>query len=485
MKLADLLQAWVAAVPDCNILGLENDSRKVKPGDLFFAYPGAAADGRLFMQQAVDAGASAVVYEPTNLPPSFALPPHIPCLPLPGLDKKLAVIAAFFYQYAGDSLTITGITGTNGKTTIAYQLAQAYQLLGEKSAYIGTLGQGQVDALQLLNNTTPDALCLQSLLNQFKQKGLKHVCMEVSSHALSQNRVECINFTQAVYTNLSHEHLDYHQTMTAYADAKAKLFAKASLKTAIINQDDAYAHQMIAALPPTCQKITYGLKNTANVYATNIQYTMLGSDFEVISPWGNHHIQVKLLGAFNVYNSLAVFASLMARDEFSAVQVVPMMRRLNASPGRMEVVAQEPCVIVDYAHTPDALENVLIALKQLKKGRLCVVFGCGGDRDKGKRPMMGKIASQHADFVLVTSDNPRTENPENIIADIAKGLDASVQSLQIVDRKQAIQKALSISSKNDIILIAGKGHEAYQQIGKQRFVFSDQEVVSELLNKSS
>ena len=481
MKLSDLLSPWCKAIiPDCTISGLHNDSRQIKPGYLFFAYPGIVADGRLHCQQAILSGAVAVVYEPEALPESFVFSNQAVYVPVSQLASKLAAIASRFYDYPTRALTVTGVTGTNGKTTIAYQLAQAYAALGSKAAYIGTLGQGDVSALQPVGNTTPDALCLQHLFYDYKCHDVKHVCMEVSSHALVQQRVASIDFTQAIYTNLSHEHLDYHQTIEAYAQAKSLLFAVPTLKYAVINHDDAYAALMVAKLPATCKKLTYGLNDGADVRAHNLNITMAGSTFDVTSPWGLYSVRVKVLGAFNVYNSLAVFASLMA-DGYPVEDVVNVMAHLNASPGRMELVAQEPCVIVDYAHTPDALENVLSTLSELKQGRLWVVFGCGGDRDKTKRPMMGRIADQYADHVIITSDNPRSEDPVKIIEDIAAGTIDPSGITKIIDRKQAIHDALSRADKLDIILIAGKGHEDYQQIGQERFVFSDQDVVRKAL----
>jgi UDP-N-acetylmuramoyl-L-alanyl-D-glutamate--2,6-diaminopimelate ligase len=481
MKLTELLRPWVTqALSECDILGLQNDSRNVKPGYLFIAYPGEAADGRLFIEQAIRAGASAIVYESEHLPLTVSLPTTIPCVPVVDLVKKLSAIASRFYGYPTRALSVTGVTGTNGKTTIAYQLAQAYGLLGEKAAYIGTLGQGDVQALQPLLNTTPDALCLQALLDEYQHAGVRQLCMEVSSHALSQGRVENIDFSCAIYTNLSHDHLDYHHTMQAYAAAKAGLFAMPTLKSAVINRDDAFSEQMIERLLPTCRKLTYGLQPGCDVQAVKWQTSMIGSTMDIVSPWGRHHVRVNLLGKFNIYNSLAVFTSLLAQG-IPVEQVVDVMSQLVASPGRMEVVSQEPCVIVDYAHTPDALENVLTTLQTLKQGRLGVVFGCGGDRDKTKRPIMGRIASQYADFSIVTSDNPRTEDPVQIVNDVAAGLLPEAQTIKIIDREEAIQYALNMAGPRDIVLIAGKGHESYQQIGTQRFNFSDQNVVRKLL----
>lgn len=479
MKLTELLAPWIPILlPDVTITSLENDSRVVRPGALFFAYPGALADGRLFMEQAIARGAAAIVYEPAGCP--ISLPKTCPVVPLENLSRVLGAIASRFYGSPSKKLSVTGVTGTNGKTTIAHQLAEAYGLLGQRSAYIGTLGQGEVGALQALSNTTPDALALQRYLYEFHQRGIKQVCMEVSSHALCQGRVDKIDFYSAIYTNLSHEHLDFHQTMDAYAEAKSTLFATPSLKCAIINQDDAYRLRMLEKISTTTRPITYGLHNPCDVRAMRWQISLTGTTLSVSSPWGSYDLAVKVLGTFNVYNTLAVFSSLLA-SEVAPADALAVMFQLHASPGRMEVVSKSPCVIVDYAHTPDALENVLTTLTQLKQGRLAVVMGCGGDRDRAKRPMMGRIASQYADLVMITNDNPRTEDPAVIAKEIQQGLKPGVVARVQLDRAKAIEEALHSMGPTDILLIAGKGHEAYQLIGKERFDFSDQAVVRELV----
>jgi len=463
---------------DCDIRGLHNDSREIGKDYLFFAYPGAATDGRLYCQQAVDAGANAIIYDPKDW---FAtLPDGVPCIAFPDLVQHLAAIANRFYGQPDQAMTVTGVTGTNGKTTIAYQLAQAHELLGHHAAYIGTLGQGEVNSLQILANTTPDALCLQNLLHEYQQKNIKQVCIEVSSHALSQQRVECIAFEQAIFTNLTHDHLDYHQTMDAYAAAKATLFACSTLKYAIVNNDASYADLMISAINKSCQLITYGLAENTDVRALSWDVSLNGTVIEVDSPWGKHQITITALGFFNIYNALAVFSSLMVSG-YDVERVLEIMPKLKAAPGRMEIVSQNPYAIVDYAHTPDALENVLSTLNKVKKDKIIVVFGCGGDRDKTKRPIMGRIASQYADIAIITSDNPRSEDPEQIISDIEQGIDERNTSIcKITDRQQAIAKAMSLANANDIILVAGKGHESYQQIGKIKHEFSDQAEIRKL-----
>jgi UDP-N-acetylmuramoyl-L-alanyl-D-glutamate--2,6-diaminopimelate ligase len=431
------------------------------------------------MEKAVSSGALAIAYEPNNEPTSYTLPTHVPCIPITNLAQHLGSIAQTFYNDPSRLLDVIGVTGTNGKTTIAYQLAQAHTLLQEKAAYIGTIGQGEVHNLQPLNNTTPDALCLQSMLHYYSSLGIRHVCMEVSSHALSQHRVDGIAFKQALFTNLTLDHLDYHHTMEAYADAKAQLFSNEHLKWAIINQDDEYSNRMVQVLKPHVKRISYGMKDNCDVKVIQWHTDIQGTVMTVSSPWGTHQIAIKALGQFNIYNALAVFSSLMVSG-YPIEQVIKVMAELRAAPGRMEIVAQSPYVLVDYAHTPDALENVLTTLNALKKGDLWVIFGCGGDRDKTKRPMMGKAASLYADKIVVTSDNPRSEAPEQIIEEIIDGIPQLIPIKKIVKREEAIAYALENAHEEDIILIAGKGHEAYQQIGSTKYSFSDQDVVKKL-----
>lgn len=481
MELTKLLKPWIKQdIKNCELKDIKNDSRQVGAGDLFIAYPGSAADGRLYIDKAIHAGAVAVAYEPENMPEAVNLSESIPCIPVPQLAEQLAEIAKRFYQDPTKSLIVTGITGTNGKTTIAYQLAQAHELLGQPSAYIGTIGQGNVNHLSPLDNTTPDALCLQRLLAQYREQGLKQICMEISSHALSQHRVDGIDFNQALFTNLTLDHLDYHHTMQAYGEAKAMLFAREELQWAIINQDDEYQQLISNATKSSVKKITYGMRQACDVKAVEWHIDLNGTAIEVHSPWGIHQLKIQALGQFNIYNSLAVFSSLMVSG-YPVDRVVDVMSRLKAAPGRMEVVANSPYVLVDYAHTPDALENVLTTLNQLKKGQLWVIFGCGGDRDKTKRPIMGKAASNYADQIVITSDNPRSENPEVIMTQIAEGIPASASVTKLINREEAIAHALNCADQNDIILIAGKGHEAYQQIGSKKLIFSDQEVVKRLV----
>lgn len=482
MKLNTLLNPWIACdLPAINILGIHNDSRKVSQGFLFCAYPGNLTDGRLYIEHALNAGATAVVYDPEN----YSVPSHlsnVPLIPFPNLAQTLAALANRFYDEPSQKLQVTGVTGTNGKTTIAYQLAQAHQRLGHKSAYIGTIGQGNPAELKPLENTTPDGIFLQSLINQYAKDAVEQVCLEVSSHALAQKRVDRINFDQAIFTNLTLDHLDYHQTMDAYAQAKAQLFTYPSLKFAIINQDDPYSQFMASHLPPSCTCLTYGIKKSSDVQVIDWNVSMAGMLVHLKSPWGEAKLELNALGYFNVYNALAIFTSLLAWG-YPLNEVTQAIKSLKPAAGRMEVVSQNPCVVVDFAHSPDALENVLKTLKSLKENRLIVVFGCGGDRDKSKRPIMGNIAMNYADIAIITSDNPRTEDPDQIIKEIAQGISTSnTPYYQVVNRREAIQQAIALANDNDIILIAGKGHESYQQIGHTKYPFSDQLIVKEIIN---
>lgn len=465
------------ALKELSIRDLQNDSREIKPGDVFLAYPGGAFDGRDFIPNAIKAGAKAVIYEPRALKSPIAVDYQpIPMIPYEGLGEKLGELAKVFYHVPKDALDIVGITGTNGKTTIAYLLAQAYNLLGTEAAYLGTLGAGVLQKIKPMLNTTPDALYVQRFLHQCFTGGVKQVAMEVSSHALCMHRVDEVPFTQAVYTNLSHEHLDFHKTIDAYAEAKSKLFAYSSLESVVINTDDAYASCMIEVVNSHVNRFTYGVLKPADIMAKNIKLHAAGSIFDAKTPWGDLHCEISLLGRFNIYNTLAVIGSLLARG-LTTLQVESVLPKLAASPGRMEQVSSAPIVLVDYAHTPDALEKALSTLNELKAaGRLIVVFGCGGDRDTTKRPLMGEVAAKLADVLIVTSDNPRTEEPLGIIKDITKNL-THQNILTLESREAAILKALEVADERDIILIAGKGHESYQEIGTTRIPFSDQDIV--------
>ncbi|OGV28096.1 MAG: UDP-N-acetylmuramoyl-L-alanyl-D-glutamate--2,6-diaminopimelate ligase [Legionellales bacterium RIFCSPHIGHO2_12_FULL_37_14] len=470
MKLSFLVKPWCIDIKgDCEVTGLCNDSRQLKKGDVFLAYKGAISDGRQYIDAAMQKGAAAIIYEPQGFKPNI----KIPMVAMESIFARLGLIAARFYANPSKKLNIIGVTGTTGKTTVAYLLAQAFNLLGEKAIYLGTLGYGEPFSLTSLVNTTPDGLYLQKIFADCVVKGVKNVCMEVSSHALYEDRVSGVNISTAIFTNLSHEHLDFHKTMQAYKEAKAKLFAEPKLQNVILNADDEVSKFMADRVnSPQAKIITFGIKNSATVSASEISCKPHSVSF-VLNATGKVRCNAPLVGLFNVANLLAVASTLFA-NKISLSSVQSVLTKLKSAPGRFELVAENPTVIVDYAHKPVALENVLKTLKDLYKERIILVFGCGGDRDKLKRPQMGKIASQYADLIILTNDNPRTENAEEIIKQIKAGIKNSATVIEILNRKAAIQKALALANKNDVILIAGKGHETYQEIGHARINFSDQ-----------
>lgn len=485
MRLRKLLKDLVDPnFDDIEILDISNDSREIKKGTLFFAYPGSLTDGRNYIDSAIMHGAAAIIFDDYNF--NISKKYTVPVIPIHNLKNKLADIAARYYSYPTKSLKTIGVTGTNGKTTVAYQLAKAYDLLGMKSAYIGTIGQGTVDSLKPILNTTPDGILLQKLFYEYSKANVKQVCMEVSSHALVEGRVDSINFQQAIYTNLSHEHLDFHHSMQEYALAKAKLFSVNSLQNVVINGDDAYSEFMLKACPRSVLKKTYSLKKKSDYQATNCSIGLEGSYFTVKYDSKEIKLRINSIGTFNIYNSLAIFASLIYY-EYHIADIVDAIQNLEPVNGRMELVAKSPFVFIDYSHTPDALENALCSLVNIRQksnnqGKIWVIFGCGGDRDTLKRPLMGKVACKYADEIIITSDNPRTEDPEKIIYDVSQGLELDKNIYKIINRKEAILFAISKAAKDDTILIAGKGHEDYQIIGRDKFDFSDKEIVRSALN---
>jgi UDP-N-acetylmuramoyl-L-alanyl-D-glutamate--2,6-diaminopimelate ligase len=483
MQLSELLKPWIANIDESILItGIQSDSRKVKVGDCFFALKGVFEYGQKYIDEAIQNGAVAVIYEahmPLNL--------SIPSFHLPALAQNLGKIACRFYDYPAKQLNAIGVTGTNGKTTIAYLLTQAYTQLADKAFYIGTLGVGPVGAIHETGMTTPGPIDLQRMCHEYSSQAYQQLVMEVSSHALDQYRIDGIPFKQAIFTNLTHDHLDYHGTMDAYAKAKARLFSWPNLETIIVNADDPMHALMLKNVTPQAKIYRTAIYHPADIKVISQSWSLNGMHLDLQTPWGNAHLESSLLGEFNVYNILAVFTSLMDNG-FSLSAVQSIIANLKPPPGRMEVVSKKPLVIVDYAHTPAALENVLLTLKHFQSktqaGALWVVFGCGGDRDPYKRPEMGKIAENLADSIVITSDNPRTEAPLSIINQVLKGIRFPNQVIQIEDRKLAILSALEDAKPEDIILIAGKGHEDYQLIGQEKFYFSDKEVVENYMQQT-
>jgi UDP-N-acetylmuramoyl-L-alanyl-D-glutamate--2,6-diaminopimelate ligase len=501
-RLAELTAGLVTVPNDLIVRDVTLDSRAASPGSLFLACRGRTSHGLKFAQQAVARGASAVLYEDSAAPgqanPDLQLAAqlgsNIFVAAVPKLSQHVGAIADRFFGEPSAGVTVAGITGTNGKTTCAWLLAQALQHCGRPAAYMGTLGYGVPPAVTATEHTTPDAVSVHRQIAALRDLGAECVCMEVSSHAIDQDRVGAVRFSTAAFTNLTRDHLDYHGTMDAYGAAKARLFDWPSLAHRVINVDDAFgaklaaqlssAHLVITSRVSTTPALTQ-LRNVQHVRAVRATPQPTGLAIDIESSWGAAHLRAPLIGEFNVDNVLTVLAVLLSWN-FPLAQAVAAIEKCRAPSGRMELFGGQgglPLAIVDYSHTPDSLEKALRAARLHCRGQLRVVFGCGGDRDAGKRPLMGRIAAELADDVIVTDDNPRTEDPAKIVADILAGV-AQLGAAKAVtptvehDRARAIQTALRRSSSNDVVLIAGKGHEDYQIYGTARRPFKDQSVVS-------
>ncbi len=486
LKLSELLQG-IIELPvemDREINKPCLDSRKLETGDLFLACAGHTVHGFDYIDMAIKAGVSAVLWEVQldvdTLPYSWRTSPQgrrIPMIAIAHLSAQVGYIADRFYGQPSKKMFVTGITGTNGKTSCSQFLAQ---ILAEEHpcGVMGTLGNGLYGQLHQTANTTPDALTCHAFMADMLEHDVRDVVMEVSSHALQQGRVNAVQFDSAVFTNLSRDHLDYHGDMPSYAAAKGKLFSFAGLKFAIVNIDDEYGRELAGQIASPVRLLRYGLRaeqeGQADIFARDLKLSADGVQFHVVTPWGEGDVTANVMGSCNVSNLLAVLSVLflhgMALDE--ALQKIS---RVKAVDGRMECLLQQdkPVVIIDYAHTPDALEQVLSALREHGNGQLWCVFGCGGDRDKGKRPLMGEIADRLADVIVLTNDNPRSESPQDILNDIQTGLTGLSECHIIEDRSAAISHAINSAHVGDIVLIAGKGHEDYQLIGEQRLSFSD------------
>ncbi|MBU9544549.1 UDP-N-acetylmuramoyl-L-alanyl-D-glutamate--2,6-diaminopimelate ligase [Burkholderia multivorans] len=465
---------------------LHADTRSLRAGDVFIAYAVDGADNRAFIADALARGAAAVLYQPEGL----AATPNAPvALAVPALDQLAGEIASGWYGDPSDGLLAIGVTGTNGKTSCTQWIAAALTALHQPCAIIGTLGSGMPGHLVPTGFTTPDAPQLQRSLAQLRDGGAQAVAMEVSSHALHQGRVNGTAFDIAVFTNLTQDHLDYHRTFEAYEAAKAKLFAWRALRAAVVNRDDAAGRRLLEKLAGRVRTIAYGIGDAQQapdadreLVALDVRATATGTAFRLRSSWGDADIEVGTLGTFNVSNLLAVLGALLAADvPFDAAlaeiaRLEPVNGRMQRLGGRLQ--NDEPLVVIDYAHTPDALEKTLDALRPIavaRGGRLVCMFGCGGDRDATKRPLMGAIAERLADDVVVTSDNPRSEDPQAIIDQIVAGMTAPDRARRIEDRASAILQAVRGAAREDVVVLAGKGHEATQEIMGKKRAFSDQD----------
>ena len=476
-----------------NITRLTSDSRAVQRGDTFVAYRGMQADGRSFIAQAIERGANAVIWDAHEFDWNGKW--NVPNLAVHDLRHQAGIIADFVYGQPSHKLWMVGVTGTNGKTSISHWLAKTFAALGRKSAVLGTLGNGFPGLLQPTVNTTPDALLVHGLLAQYVQQGAVTATMEVSSHALTQGRVNGVKFDVALLTNLTRDHLDFHGDMESYAAAKRRLFDWEKLKHAVLNLDDAFGAELAERLQDSpVEVIGYGLNSESlklaerlgirMVYGTLAQMDAQGLILQLHTSWGAAAMQSKLIGRFNASNLLGALAVLLV----SEVDLDAAVRELGlqkAVAGRMQTLGGKntPAVVVDYAHTPDALEKVLNTLREVTApsgGKILCVFGCGGDRDRGKRPMMGTVVSKFADVRIITNDNPRSEEPREIIDAIIAGMQGEYQVIE--DRARAITVAINSAKANDTVLLAGKGHEDYQEIKGERQPFSDSEIAHRVLS---
>jgi len=481
-----LLLARIVGDPDVGIQSLEADSRKASPGCLFFCLPGHTVDGHDYAEEALAKGAAALVV-------SRELTVSAPQLIVPDTRHAMALIADYYYGRPSHKLKPIGVTGTNGKTTTTYLIERIWADAGVSAGVIGTIETRYAGQSHPMSGTTPDVLELQKILRGMVETGTQRCVMEVSSHSLDQGRVKGCDFRTAVFTNLTQDHLDYHGTMEAYEAAKGLFFSRlgnaysndpGERKYAVLNADDE-ASARYAKLT-SAEVLTYGIEREADLRASDVRITSAGTSFRLVSFLGSRQVDLKLVGKFNVYNALAALGAAIC-EGIGLDDAIRSLERIAGVPGRVEPVdvGQDYAVIVDYAHTPDGLENVLNTVKELATGDVICVFGCGGDRDAKKRPIMGRIAAELADAVIVTSDNPRTEDTDRILRDIEAGLQEAGVSPERYElepnRRAAIEKAVDRASPGDVVLIAGKGHETYQIIGGVTHDFDDRLVAKEAI----
>lgn len=472
-NVSELLEGFVTTeIPrDCHISHIAIDSREVRNHGMFIAMKGNAKDGHAFVEDAIRQGASVILSEET-----VPLPNDSDCLLIlcNDLRKKLGFIVARFYQYDPSSIDLIAVTGTNGKTSIAYLLARLLE-----GGYIGTLGVGMPHDLMTSINTTPSPIVIHGVLQSLKDEGVANCVMEVSSHAMSQERVNGLFYNVAVFTNLSHEHLDYHGDMAQYARAKFSLFTKERIAHAVVNIDCPWGNRLVSQLASQ-PVLTYAIKNKqADIYVKQFEQSLMGIKASLMTPEGECLLESPLFCEFNLYNLLAVLGVLLVK-RMPLAKALNCIKQASSIIGRMEVVHHRPTFVIDYAHTPDALEKALSNLKTLCEGQLWCVFGCGGNRDTVKRALMGEIVERLADHIVITNDNPRFEEGQAIVNDILKGIkDPDRVSIEL-DREKAIRHCFRHAKPNDVVLIAGKGHETYQIINGETFHFSDHEVVKQL-----
>ena len=485
-NLKDLLFG-ITDAPPIKYNNICDDSRYVNKGSVFFAVKGLSSDGCDFIESAINSGACAVVYEPPY--DLTSIETSIPIIAVVDLKLEISKIVSRHYESSINEMSIIGVTGTNGKTTVSWLIHQGFKKIGYKSGYIGTLGYG-LENLNLNELTTPSCMKLHKILSEFQNSGVEYVVMEISSHAIDQKRIEGINFNTVIFTNLSRDHIDYHGNMKNYGETKAKLFLERKSKIKIININDSFGRSLIERVDEEVISSSIepiNIDKDKFISVTKYEANGSGFDIDLNSSWGTFKTHVPLLGTFNIENVIQTIALFLSHG-FSMSKIQTIIEGMKAPSGRMESVDMDnnhllPKVLVDFSHTPEALKLSLQSIRDHYDGKIWCVFGCGGDRDRGKRKMMGNIAEHYADYVIVTSDNPRNENPKKIISDILEGISSKVEI--IVNREEAINFAIMKANKNEIILIAGKGHESYQKIGEETLEFSDHKISKRSLIRRS
>lgn len=457
--------------------GIAYNSKRVERNSVFICLPGEHVDGHEYAEEAVNNGAVACIVERfLNL--------DVPQIRVASTEEIIAQVSDEYYASPSTKINVIGVTGTNGKTTVTHLIQKLYEAFDKKCVMIGTLGYKFKSSEQYhdSNHTTPQAPELQRLLYYVNERCFENVVMEVSSHSLVQHRVDYVDFNGAVLTNLTQDHLDFHITMENYFNAKARLFEDlVAGDFAVINADDDYAEKFLERISNTVSKYTYGINNSADIMAKDISFTDHGASFICVADGKEYPVELKMNGMFSVYNVLAALTTAKAIG-FDIEKSIKVFEEIEGVAGRFEIIVNKPTVIVDYAHTPDGLENVLKAAREItpKDGNLICLFGCGGDRDTTKRPKMGEIAEKLADKVIVTSDNPRSENPQQIITDILAGFKSTNDVIVEPDRELAIKEAYKLANANDVVLVAGKGHEDYQILADKTIHFDDREKVREI-----
>lgn len=491
MTLFEWLSPWVNHLEKYNYLVTDiiDDTRQLKEGNVFFALSNDHYSQTYLISEAIKKKPKAIIFSAESNTSTFYVQDDVLLIPIVNLSHIFFDMVARYFQYPVKHIHLYGVTGTNGKTSCTHFISQCLNYLGVSTGVIGTLGYGKLNQLQFFGMTTPNVLMLQRIFSDCLRQNIRAIAMEVSSHAIHQNRIEGLYFKSGIFTNLTRDHLDYHGTMVQYEHEKKRFISWEKTQNAIINADDSYGLKWIYALHSIKPVFAYTLQsnlfipsNIPTVRANILKTNSNGTIIQLNSPWGDEEFNIPLIGKFNISNALAVFTALCA-DGYDWHQVIQALVQLRGVPGRMQTITYPenniPWVVVDYAHTPDALEKILTALRPYVRGKLICIFGCGGNRDSGKRPLMAKVAEQCADEIIVTSDNPRFEDPQVIISDIAAGFSSHFlkKISSMIDRRQAIISAISHATQDDLILIAGKGAENYQDIQGEKIPFSDAEIV--------